>query len=190
MREACAGAAARAPPPVACGIAPWQPCPAIRRPIGNAPCAFGRSPVMASMVVENTAAKPAWMASFTLTTAAVGTLTEHPSDLGGGCSRLRRRLHSARLSLLPSARMVTAPLLHYLEIPKCAVAGNSTQSAAPLCEEYSPVADCLTTMPCIAGSPEAHDGAAALLHSDRFDQRHVMQGAPGAMLRPRVRRAD
>ena len=83
-REACAAAGGRR-------HRTWQPCPATRRPIGNAPCAFGRSPSMASRVIGNTAAEPAWMASFTLTTAAAGTLTKHPSHHGGGGSRLRRR---------------------------------------------------------------------------------------------------
>jgi len=91
-------------------LAPWQPCPAIRRPIGRARCAVGKSPSMRSTAGIETATDGAGTAACTFTATGTCTLTKQPSSLWWSWRETPQR-HTPGSSCHP-AWMATSPLLH------------------------------------------------------------------------------
>jgi hypothetical protein len=109
-------------------LAPWQPCPAIRRPIGGARCAVGRSTNMRSTVGFETDAfeierDGAVTAARTFTATFACTLTKQPSARWGEHGAELRRRHISRI-FMPSLLDSHGPTVARPMPSKCAVASS------------------------------------------------------------------
>jgi hypothetical protein len=102
-------------------LAPWQPCPAIRRPIGKARCAVGRSTNMRSTAGFETEMGGAVTAARTFTATLACTLTKRPSARWDEHGAELRRRHMSRI-FMPSLLDSHDPTFARAMPLKCAVA--------------------------------------------------------------------